>query len=216
MPTKKSKASTPPDYTNNVFINCPFDEQYNDIFEAIVFTIVDCGFIPRCALEAHDSDDIRIEKIMRIIDECKYGIHDISRTDIDSNTQLPRFNMPLELGIFMGCKKFGTGKSRDKAYLILDLERYRYRNFLSDIGGQDIKAHNNDPQKAIRHTRDWLSDKTNRTTIPTGKIIWTRFEEFNGEFPDICSNMNWDPDELTFTNRCTVIKKWLEKKAPHG
>src|SRR5262249_5963635 len=30
---------------------------------------------------------------------CKYGIHDISRTEVTSASGLPRFNMPLELGV---------------------------------------------------------------------------------------------------------------------
>lgn len=34
-----------------VFINCPFDEEFRLNFDAIVFTTVCCGFMPRSALE---------------------------------------------------------------------------------------------------------------------------------------------------------------------
>lgn len=210
-PPMAKKLKLHPDYSNNVFINCPFDGAYDDILRAIQFAIVDCGFIPRCALEANDSDDIRIEKIMNIINDCKYGIHDISSTDIDINTSLPRFNMPLELGMFIGCKKYGKN---EKSYLILDSDRYRYRNFISDIGGQDIKAHGNQPQRAVRGVRDWLNNKSNRTTIPSGSIIWVRFMEFKTLLPDICSDMDWDIDELTFMDYFHCIKTWLNLKAP--
>ena len=88
--------------SNSVFINCPFDSAYQAFFRAIVFAVYDCGFIPRCALEIQDASQTRIDKIFRIIAECKYGIHDICRTELDSATNLPRFNMPLELGIFLG------------------------------------------------------------------------------------------------------------------
>ena len=73
----------------------------------MVFTVHDCGFIARCALEEEDASQVRIDKIYNIIAECRYGIHDISRTELDENSGLPRFNMPLELGIFLGAKKFG-------------------------------------------------------------------------------------------------------------
>jgi hypothetical protein len=99
---------------NFVFINCPFDPGYNKKFRAIVFTIVYCGFEPRCSLELDDGSQNRLDKIMSIIGECKFGIHDISRTQLDSANRLPRFNMPLELGVFFGAKKFGGATTRKK------------------------------------------------------------------------------------------------------
>jgi len=54
-------------YELNVFINFPFDDAYAPIFDALIFSIFDCGFIPRCALEISDSSQIRIEKIQTII-----------------------------------------------------------------------------------------------------------------------------------------------------
>ncbi|CDM60399.1 hypothetical protein [Rhizobium favelukesii] len=52
------------------------------------------------ALETDNAADNRFDKICRIVGECCYGIHDISRTEVDGNPPLPRFNMPLELGFF--------------------------------------------------------------------------------------------------------------------
>ena len=87
-----------------VFINCPFDSQYTPLFEALVFAVSDCGFRARCALEVDDASQVRIEKIYKIIATCKFGIHDISRTAPNPATGLPRFNMPLELGIFLAAR----------------------------------------------------------------------------------------------------------------
>ena len=87
-------------YNDNVFINCPFDPAYKPLFDATVFAVHDCGFIPRCALEEEDASQVRIEKIYEIIADCRYGIHDISRIELDEPSGFPRFNMPLELGIF--------------------------------------------------------------------------------------------------------------------
>jgi hypothetical protein len=60
-------------------------------------------------LEAYDSGDVRIEKILDIIDQCKLGIHDISRTELNEHS-LPRFNMPLELGLFLGKRRVQKGR----------------------------------------------------------------------------------------------------------
>ena len=66
-----SRAAPKPSYDDSVFVNCPFDAEYEPIFHAIVFAIHDCGYVARCALEADDSGDVRIEKILAIIDQCK-------------------------------------------------------------------------------------------------------------------------------------------------
>jgi len=55
-----------------------------------------CGYRPRCALEISDSSENRLSKIESIIADSQLGIHDISFTNIDQKTKLPRFNMPFE------------------------------------------------------------------------------------------------------------------------
>jgi hypothetical protein len=56
---------------------------------ASVFTVLKCGFIPRCALEISNAANTRIAKIEDIIESCKLGIHDISRTELDTVHSLP-------------------------------------------------------------------------------------------------------------------------------
>jgi hypothetical protein len=75
-------------YEDNVFINCPFDSQYQAIFYALVFAVHDCGYVARCALEVDDSGLVRIQKIEQMISDCRFGIHDISRIESDPQTQL--------------------------------------------------------------------------------------------------------------------------------
>ena len=78
-----------PTYENSVFINCPFDPEYLDLFHAMIFTISCLGFSPRCSLEA-GYGGIRLIQIIEIIEQCKYGIHDISRVELDNATGLPK------------------------------------------------------------------------------------------------------------------------------
>ena len=165
-------------YDKNVFINCPFDEAYTEIFNAIVFTVHKCGFILRCAKEFDDSHSIRIHNIITLIRESKYGIHDLSRVTVNQLNELPRFNMPLELGIFMGCAAFGGKIHREKQYLIIESEIFRFKSFVSDLSGQDIKAHNDDPAEAIKCVRNWLANKT-QDRIPSHSqqfLFWRKRE----------------------------------------
>lgn len=143
-------------YKNSVFLNVPFDLRYKRLFEAAVFAIYDCGFVARCAREDEDSSEIRVEKIYALIAESRYGIHDISRVTLDSRNRLPRFNMPLELGFWLGAKRYGNRNDRVKRALVLDKVENRYQKFCSDISGQDIRAHKNDVATIITKIRNWL------------------------------------------------------------
>jgi hypothetical protein len=199
-----------------VFVNCPFDELYRPIFEAVVFAVHDCGYVARCSLEVTDASQVRIEKIAAIIDACKFGIHDISRTELDPVTLLPRFNMPLELGLFLGAKRFGSSRHRSKTCLILDVERYRYQKFMSDIAGQDIAAHRGDAAEAIRAVRDWLSAATSRAiTIPAGSVIALRYRTFREELPAACQRLQLKVEELTFSDYVVQVEEWLKLNV-HG
>jgi hypothetical protein len=148
-------------YDRSVFLNCPFDRAYRPMLRAIMFAIHDCGFFARSALEEQDSSAVRFQKIVRIIRTSQFAIHDISRVQLDSVTRLPRFNMPLELGLFLGAKEFGDAEQSAKHSLVLDRTPYRYQKFCSDIAGQDIEAHANKPAKAIELVRNWLSGPAN-------------------------------------------------------
>src|ERR1043165_1148256 len=126
-------------FATGVFINCPFDAKYKPLFDCLIFTTIYCGYLARSALEIDDGSQVRIEKIFQIIQESQFGIHDLSRTELDKSSKLPRFNMPLELGVFLGAKRFGKGAQKRKYCLILDRSEYRYQKFISDISGQDIR-----------------------------------------------------------------------------
>jgi len=153
--------------------------------------------------------EIRLTKIEDIIEECKYGIHDISRTELDPNINLPRFNMPFELGLFLGCKRY---KHKNKRFLVMDREEYRYRQFISDISGIDVRAHHNNPQEVVRIVRDWLREASRRTTIPSGRVIWRRYNEFRNDLPLLCEELNLNEEELTFLDYSNLISEWLKDR----
>ena len=203
----------PPGYGDRVFLNVPFDKHYRALLEALVFAVHDCGFVARCALESDDGSVVRLDKIFSIISECKYGIHDLSRTSLDRVSRLPRFNMPLELGVFLGAKRFGQAGQRRKVCLILDKEPYRYQVFCSDISGQDIRAHQNDGPIAIRVVRDWLrtARKTTRTNVPGAARITERYRQFRADLPSMCANAGLEIGTLIFLDYRTLVVGWLEE-----
>ena len=199
-------------YNDNVFINCPFDSVYKPLFDAVVFAVLDCGFIPRCALEEEDASQVRIDKIYNIISDCRYGIHDISRIELDEPSGFPRFNMPLELGVFLGAKKFGSEVQKGKKCLILDKEPYRYQQFISDIAGQDIQAHNNVEEEIVTVVRNWLRTASNRERIPDGSIIWQRYQDFIQDLPQMAQIWQLNANTLIFNDYMWMVVKWLRTK----
>ncbi|MBV8545736.1 MAG: hypothetical protein JO093_19460 [Acidobacteria bacterium] len=216
MPSKKTAPKAHrrrSEYTRNVFINCPFDDEYTPIFEAIVFTIQACGFRPICARSRLNSSDVRLQKIVDLIARCRYSIHDLSRTELDRVSTLPRFNMPLELGIDIGCRVFGADQS-DKSFLIFDRDRFRFQTYVSDIAGQDIADHGNDPNMAIARARDWLRTEAKRTHIPGAKAMQSKYVDFRRALPALCERFELDISALTFDDLVFVVGAWLTPPTP--
>lgn len=195
----------------SVFLNVPFDNRYKKLLDALVYTVAACGLQPSCALEADDGSTVRLDKIYKLIEEAKFGIHDLSRTTLDSENRLPRFNMPLELGIFLGAKRFGTGTDKQKVCLILDRERYRYQRYCSDIAGQDIRAHNNNVLDAIRAVRNWLQPNLPRGSALLGPSqLGNSYIRFRQDLPRMCERRSLDLRELTFIDYRTLVQGWLD------
>jgi hypothetical protein len=74
----------------DVFINCPFSSDYEDLFDAIVFATLACGFQPRSALEVLDGGAVRLSKILDLIAQCRLSLSDIAGQDIDVHRGSPR------------------------------------------------------------------------------------------------------------------------------
>jgi hypothetical protein len=192
-----------------VFINCPFSLDYQEHFRAAVFTVVRSGFKPRCALETDDGAQNRFDKICEIIAECRLGLHDISKTEPDRKSKLPRFNMPLELGIFLAAKKFGGPKQNRKRCIIFDREQYRYQAFISDIAGQDIHSHSGKVQELISKLASWLRAESKDPLVPGGKIIAEEFNVFMLNLPKVCRDRKLSMDEMTYADFLTLTTEWV-------
>ena len=160
-----------------------------------------------------DALDNRIDKIHRTIEKCRYGIHDISRTQLNKE-KLPRFNMPFELGIFFGAKRFGQNRQKLKNALILDKERFRFQQYISDIAGVDIRSHNNDADQIVQKVRSWLGTASRRK-LPGERHIGGHFAQFYIGLPKIVRALGINGvSNLTFNEYCKLVEEYIEANVP--
>jgi hypothetical protein len=176
-----------------VFVNCPFDDASRPLLHAALFAIHDCGFVARTALEASGSGETRLDKIVRIIGDARFSVHDISRVEVDAQHGLPRFNMPFECGLAFGAMRFGQGaRHRGRDLLVLAAEAFQDQKTLSDLAGQDPAYHANQPQLVIKALRGFLAAKA-QAVMPAGVLvrghaaIARRYERFTADLPALAS-----------------------------
>lgn len=195
-----------------VFVNCPFDEGFRPMLDAIVFAVRFCGYTVRSALEAQDSGELRLTKITRLLAASRFSLHDISRVELDKSSGLPRFNMPIELGIALGMKHLGRPNVRDHRLLVLDTERYRYQQFASDLAGVDISAHGGAPARVITAVRDFLASAHVRH-LPGGDAIAEAHASFTTALPALAAIERQSVAALTFAERLRHIDVFLGTSA---
>lgn len=82
--------------------------------------------------------------------------------------------------------------------------------FISDIGGQDVKAHGNDKKTCIRVLRDWLNDASGRKTLPGGNAIHEHYLAFEQDLPKLCRKLKIEKEELTYNDFAEIASSWLE------
>ncbi|MBV9430693.1 MAG: hypothetical protein JO137_02610 [Hyphomicrobiales bacterium] len=166
-------------------------------------------------MDATDSAEIRVGKIARMIGECDWAIHDLSRVEVEVGG-MPRFNMPMELGLHLGARLLGHGRQRRKKALILDVERHRYDAALSDISGQDIEAHANDPDEAIRCVRNWLSEHRSPGAFPLPGPAAMRadYRLFQAEVGNLLVARRLDRlADLTHSDFMFAVRDWIAARA---
>lgn len=173
------------------------------------------GFTPRIALEALDSGAPRFEKIVTLIRNSKYAIHDLSRLQSSAAGEYFRLNMPFELGLDVGCRLFRPGQAAGKRCLILEAERYRYQAAISDLSNSDIAVHSNEPVKVVTEVRNWLNAEA-RLRAPGPADVWARFNEFMADNYDALKLRGFsdeDVDRLPIGELIVCMQDWVEENS---
>lgn len=200
-------------FRDNVFVNCPFDDSYLPLLRPLLFCVIYLELTPRIALEALDSGAPRFEKIVSLIRQSKYAIHDLSRLQSSAAGEYFRLNMPFELGLDIGCRLFRSGQASGKKCLILEAERYRYQAAISDMSNSDIAAHSNEPVKLVTEVRNWLNNQAG-LRAPGPAEVWARFNEFMADNYDALKLRGFsdeDIDRLPIGELIVCMEDWVEE-----
>ena len=140
------------------------------------------------AAERLNSGETRFSKIVELVRESKYAIHDLSRIKAKRAGEYFRFNMPFELGLDVGCSCFGTGEQLSKRCLILEKEPYRYQIALSDLSSSDIAVHHDEPVRVVAAVRHWLVNDVG-IDLPGPSGLFDQFTQFMADnYDDLLSH----------------------------
>lgn len=210
-------AEPSPSYERNVFINCPFDEKYGPILHAITFAVHLANLTPRSALEDGDSGSVRLHRIYKLIEDCKYGIHDLSRVDASERGELARFNMPFECGLFFGAARYGSPRQQEKKILVLESDRYLTQKVLSDISGNDPRPHFNDPAKAIDCVLRFLENNgVPPQNLPGHDLAQAGYAQFQKDLPGLAAELRRSKIEIESLDHwktfSVTAQKYIEKR----
>ena len=207
------------EFARNVFINCPFDPNYYPLLRPLLFTIVYFKFNPKIALERSDSGEQRIDKICELIKKSKYSIHDLSRLKSNKTAEFYRLNMPFELGVDYGSRRFASNHLKGKKYLILERGAFNYRRALSDLSGVDIKSHNNKPVNIVQAVRNWFVETVKLRDVAAPRVIWYKFTDFASDFYAQRQSEGFSDEDLNMMpvrEYIIFIRRWLRRNSGLG
>ena len=123
---------------NSVFLNISYDEEFRSLYVAYVVGLTQLGLIPHLASEIPGGAR-RLDRILALIKRCLYSIHDLSRVEVsDGPPAVPRFNMPLELGMAIAWAELNPDLH---TWFVWESEPYRIQRSTSDLNGTDANIH---------------------------------------------------------------------------
>lgn len=172
---------------HSVFINCPYDKEFRPLFDAMVFSSLCCGFMPRCAIESGTSSLSRMDRIVQAIHSSKYSVHDLSRCRGEGETNFARFNMPLELGMAMAEKFGNTHNAKSHDWLILVPKGHIYTKFASDLAGYDPSEHEGSVETIVPSIMAWLATREDAVRCPSPKAVLEVLPIFQSAREELCS-----------------------------
>ncbi len=167
MPARKSEkrrpgAPKPKIHPGSVFLNVPYDPGFENLLLAYIAAISAFGFTPRATLEIPFGQR-RLDRILTLIQQSQYSIHDLSRVKLDRKPPAtPRFNMPFELGITVALEKT---VHRNHAWVVCESMRRRISKSLSDLDGTDAYIHDGTIKGVFREMSNAFVGSSRQPTV---------------------------------------------------
>jgi hypothetical protein len=134
----------PPVDGQDVFLNVPFDAEYAPLFLALIAGLTALGRTPHCVLEVSSGGRNRLERIFSLMESCDASIHDLSRITLSGPQDVPRFNMPFELGM-----AYALARKSPHDFFVLEEKPFRLQVSLSDLNGHDPYIRDSTPSGAL-------------------------------------------------------------------
>ena len=74
----------PPVNPNAVFLNIPYDVEFQKLYLAYIVGLSLLGFDP-CITSGIAGGERRLDRVLALIQSCRYSIHDLSRVEVDTS-----------------------------------------------------------------------------------------------------------------------------------
>jgi len=154
----------PPVKPNAVFVNIPYDERFRRLYLAYIVGLTQLGLEPRATLGISGSER-RLDRILALIQSCRYSIHDLSRVEVDRTPpRTPRFNMPFELGMAV---TWASINPRQHSWFNFESRDRRVQKSLSDLNGTDPNIHGGAVEGVMRELCSaFVRARTARPVVP--------------------------------------------------
>ena len=148
--------------TESVFLNIPYDPAFENLYLAYIAGASAFGLKPRAALEIPTSVR-RLDRILDLIQECNYSVHDLSRVELDHTPPpTPRFNMPFELGLTVALEKISMP---GHAWVVFESRQFRLKKSLTDLDGTDPYVHDGTIRGLFRELGNAFVRNRNQPTV---------------------------------------------------
>jgi hypothetical protein len=193
----------------SVFLNVPYDAGFENLFLAYIVGISAFGFTPRATLEIPFGQR-RLDRILSLIRQSRYSIHDLSRVQLDpAAPRTPRFNMPFELGLTVAMERSGDG---DHSWIVCETVPHRIKKSLSDLDGTDAYIHGGTVAGVFRELGNAFVGSSRQPTVTEMSQIYRLLraqfrsvlkkagakDAFNARvFKELCVRASTAADELT-------------------
>lgn len=203
-----------------VFLNFPFDTEFEAMAHAMHFGVVAAGFIPVCARDLTAPDRPRLEVLVEAISSCQYSAHDFSRYTGEGANNYARFNMPIEMGMAL-FYALRVQRAKHRCAFFVPTP-HDYQAFASDLAGLDPKVYNGNEHLLAALVYEWLRDvgKPMVNEIPT-----VRVREKYGEFRQTLLKLqgsgsdgrpSHDEAQELMYQICSDCRWWVWRENPLG
>lgn len=176
------------------------------MLRAMLFVARFYGLEIKIASSDTDSKSNRLQRIIELMRESKFSVHDLSKLMSEKKKEYYRMNMPFELGL-----DYGLGGD-EKVFLIFEDEAYKLKIALSDINGWDVRPHYNKPEQLILEFRKWIvanRELSEEQKSFSSSDIWYIYNDFYGKFSDFMTSHHMKEEEISVSEYISHVDNFL-------